>query len=178
MSMQDLAAALQRVEKVLQRRPDMGLHDDAPATARWQSGTRVVSSHANGTQVVTDMPTELGGTGDRVTPGWLLRAGLAVLRHDAHRDDCRGRGHRADYARSPGHAAAPTRVACWAWWTPMALPCAPGRATCSCTSGFLRPGFRAERLRALVKESCRCSPIPAALQNAVPITLRIEVGAE
>jgi hypothetical protein len=33
MSMQDIAAALQRVEAALERRPDMGLHDDAPATA-------------------------------------------------------------------------------------------------------------------------------------------------
>ena len=77
MASQDIAAAMQRVESVLRRRPEVGLHDDAPATARWQSGTRVVSSHANGTQIVTDMPTELGGSGDQVTPGWLLRAGLA-----------------------------------------------------------------------------------------------------
>ncbi len=41
MSMQDIAAALQRVEAALERRPVMGLHDEAPATARWQGGTRV-----------------------------------------------------------------------------------------------------------------------------------------
>ena len=62
MATEDLAAALQRAETVLRRRPDMGLHDDAPATARWDGDTRVVASHANGTQVSTDMPGELGGT--------------------------------------------------------------------------------------------------------------------
>ena len=62
---------------ILQRRSQAGVHDDASATARWTGDLRVVSSHANGTQMVTDMPTELGGTGDRVTPGWLFRAGLA-----------------------------------------------------------------------------------------------------
>ena len=33
--------------------------------------------HADGMEVVTDMPVELGGTGDQVTPGWLFRAGVA-----------------------------------------------------------------------------------------------------
>jgi len=77
MGAQEIAAAMQRVESVLKRRPEVGLHEDAPATARWERGARVVSSHANGAQLVTDMPTELGGGGDQVTPGWLFRAGLA-----------------------------------------------------------------------------------------------------
>jgi hypothetical protein len=77
MSLQHVATALQRVETVFARRPDLALHDDAPAQARWESGTRIVASHANGTQFETDMPAEIGGTGDRVTPGWLFRAGLA-----------------------------------------------------------------------------------------------------
>src|SRR5580658_2633578 len=77
MTAQTIAAALQRVEAVLRRRPEIGLHDDAPAIARWEGGTRIVASHANGTRMSTDMPSELGGSGDQVTPGWLFRAGLA-----------------------------------------------------------------------------------------------------
>ena len=69
-SLQNVAAALQRVDAVLRRRPDAGLHDDAPATARWVIGMRFVAGHANGTQLPTDMPAELGGSGDQVTPGW------------------------------------------------------------------------------------------------------------
>lgn len=78
MATEDIAAALRRARTVLQRRPQAGVHDDAPATARWTGDLRVVSSHANGTQTITDMPTELGGTGNRVTPGWPCRAGLAA----------------------------------------------------------------------------------------------------
>jgi hypothetical protein len=33
MAAQDIAAALQRVEPVLRRRPESGLHGDSPATA-------------------------------------------------------------------------------------------------------------------------------------------------
>ena len=39
MSLHDLAGALERARTVLQRRPDLGLHEDAPATAIWQAGT-------------------------------------------------------------------------------------------------------------------------------------------
>ena len=49
----------------------------APAPARWTGGLQVVSSHLNGVQVVSDMRAEFGGTGSKVTPGWLICAGLA-----------------------------------------------------------------------------------------------------
>ena len=77
MTTQDIAAAVHRAEAVLRRRPETGLHDDTSATATWQGGTRMIASHDNGTQVATDMPSEIGGSGDRITPGWLFRAGLA-----------------------------------------------------------------------------------------------------
>lgn len=79
MNRQDpIALAMDRAVTVLTRRPDMGPHDDATARVSWQGGTRMVSHHANGTTFETDMPGELGGTGDRVTPGWLFRAGIAA----------------------------------------------------------------------------------------------------
>ena len=48
MSAEYVADAMQRVEVVLRRRPDMGVHDDSPATASWRGSTRIVTSHANG----------------------------------------------------------------------------------------------------------------------------------
>lgn len=77
MASHDIAAALERVQAVLTRRPETGLHDDASAMARWQGGLGVEAWHANGTRVQTDMPRELGGGGGHVTPGWFFRAGVA-----------------------------------------------------------------------------------------------------
>ena len=37
------------------------------------------------------------------------------------------------------------------------------------------PGVSDERLRALVEESCRRSPMACALQDAVPVALHIEL---
>jgi uncharacterized OsmC-like protein len=176
MTIRDIAAAAQRAESVLKRRPAAGVHDDSPATARWQTGLRVVACHANGTQMSTDMPTELGGTGDKVTPGWLLRAGLAsclatCIAMDAaaegielaalevlatSRSDLRGLFGMADAAGAPV-GAGPSEVQL--------------RVRISAA------GVSAERLRLLVEESNRCSPVSTAVRDAVPTTLQIEVDA-
>jgi uncharacterized OsmC-like protein len=175
MTTQNLAAALQRVETVLRRRPEMGLHDDAPATARLESGTRVVSSHANGTQMTTDMPAELGGSDDQVTPGWLFRAGLASCAatsiamtaaadgielatlevRASSRSDVRGLLGMADAVGDPVYAG----------------PC-----DMQLEVRIAAPGVSPERLRTLVENGYRCSPIPNAVRNAVPVALRIDVG--
>lgn len=177
MAAKDLAAAMHRVESVLRRRPEAGLHDDAPATARWQSGTRIASSHSNGTQVQTDMPTELGGSGEQVTPGWLFRAGVAsclatcIAMRAAHagielsalevrassRSDLRGVFGMKD---SMGEAV-----------------CA-GPCDVELVVRIKARGLPPEQLRSLVEESHRCSPMPTALRNAVPISLRIDADVE
>jgi uncharacterized OsmC-like protein len=174
MSMERLAAALQRVESILKRRPEAGLHDDAPAVARWEGGARVVSSHPSGATVVTDMPPELGGTGDEVTPGWLWRASLGsclatriVMAAAADgidltsvevltksRSDLRGllgmkAASGADLSSAPLDVQLHVRI------------CAPQIAH--------------ERLQALVAHSHACSPMPAAASQALPIEVSVEV---
>jgi uncharacterized OsmC-like protein len=176
MTTQAISAAITRVKAVLRRRPEAGLHDDAVATARWQGGTRVVSSHANGTQMLTDMPSELGGNGDQVTPGWLFRAGLAscfatsiamraategieLLRLEvlaSSRSDTRGFLGIADASGEPVCAGPLDVQLC-------VHICAQGVAP--------------DRLKTLVEESHECSPVPSAVRNAVPVALRIEVDA-
>lgn len=80
MGLRAVADALARLEKILRRRPEAGLSDDATAFASWSgqgNALRVVCRHPNGREVHTDLPAELGGSGDQVSPGWLYRAGLA-----------------------------------------------------------------------------------------------------
>ena len=77
MAPNEVGIAVKRVMAALERRPEFGIHDNPPAIAKWAAGTKVVSRSIDGTNVVTDMPKELGGGGDQVTPGWLFRAGIA-----------------------------------------------------------------------------------------------------
>jgi len=175
MTSQHIATAMQRVASALERRPDLGLHDDAPATARWENGTRIVASHANGTRMSTDMPGEIGGTGDQVTPGWLFRAGLASCTATriamgaaaagielaslevlaGSRSDTRGMLGMANADGSPIDA------------TPRDV---------QLLVKISAPGAAPARLQALVEECYRCSPISSAVENAVPVALKVEVG--
>jgi len=177
MAAQDIAMALQRAAAVLARRPDLGLNEDSPATARWHGGTRIVSSHANGTELLTDMPTALGGSGDQVSPGWLFRAGfascaatgiaMAAFRQAitlkslevraSSRSDARGlldmndsNGERVSSA--PRDVALQVRISAH--------------------------GVTAERLRALVESCVLHSPMTCTVRDAVPVALHIDVDAD
>jgi uncharacterized OsmC-like protein len=172
----DIAAALQRVEKILLRSPKTGLHVDAPATARWNGGTEVTTTHENGTRLATDLPTQMGGGGTAVTPGWLLRAGLAscVTTRIAmaaavagieltelevvatSQSDARGLLGMADADGQPVPAG------------PRDLQLHVKIAAADSAS--------AERLRSLVEQSHGCSPVSCAVQDATAIELLIEAG--
>jgi uncharacterized OsmC-like protein len=176
MSLHEVATALQRATRVFERRPEMGLHDDSPATARWTRATRIVASHANGTELQTDMPTEFGGTGDRITPGWLFRAGIAscavtsiAMRAAAEgielttleavvtsRSDSRGLIGVRDANGDPVFAG-------------------PGDMKLNVRIGG--HGVSDEQLRELVARGCNCSPIPSAVANATPLDVRVEIAA-
>jgi uncharacterized OsmC-like protein len=176
MTFQAISAGVDRLMSILQRRPDFGLQDDSPATARWESNLRVVSSHENGTEFVTDMPVELGGGGNQVTPGWLMRAGLAsctatrivmaaaaerieltMLEVTAHsKSDVRGLFGMADAKGAPVNA---------------------GPRDVELIVRLSAPGIATERLRALVEESHRCSPVSNALCRLVPVSLHIDIDA-
>ena len=176
MTTREIAAAMQRVQAILQRRPNVGLQSEAPASARWEGGTRIVASHANGAQMATDMPDELGGSGNEVTPGWLFRAGFASCAATciamgaaakgielaslevvaSSRSDLRGFLGMTDADGAPVHA---------------------GPRDVELAVRIRAPGVEPERLRALVKESYRCSPISNAVASAVPVDLRIDIDA-
>lgn len=175
MATQDIAAALQRVKSVLQRRPEAGLHDDAPATARWDGNLRVVASHANGRQVLTDMPGEFGGGGDQVTPGWLLRAGFASCTATCIAMGAAAEGIELDslevLARSRSDSRGLPGVA-----DADAEPVSAGPRDMELTVRISARGVAPQRLRALVEHSYHCSPMARAVQDAVPVALHIETG--
>jgi len=169
-----IASAVERVRAVFARRPEAAMHADEPAIARWEQDLRVVSRHANGTHIATDMPRELGGQGEEVTPGWLLRAALAsclatrIAMEAAERrilitclevvaasdSDARGIFGMTD--------AAGQRVP-------------PGPRALQLRVRVAAPNVAAETLRTMVEESHRCSPVQCAVERSVPVSLEIDV---
>jgi uncharacterized OsmC-like protein len=176
MAAQDIAAAMRRMVSVLRRRPEVGLQDDAPATARWQSGMRVVSGHESGTQILTDMPSELGGRGDQVTPGWLFRASLASCFATRIAMGAAAAGIELAMLEVSASSRSDARGIFGMMEASGERVCA-GPRDVQLIVRISALGVSAERLRSLVEESNRCSPVSAALRDAVPATLRIEVDS-
>jgi uncharacterized OsmC-like protein len=173
--MTDIAAALKRVEQVVLRSPQTGIHADAPATARWTGGTRVTSRSADGAVFATDLPSAVGGEGSAVTPGWLLRAGLAscVTTTIAMAAALEGielaeleivATSRSDVRGLLGMAGTDgARVSAGPFDVRLNVKIAAS------------DGTSAEHLRSLVERSHGSSPVSCAVQSATPIELQIEV---
>jgi uncharacterized OsmC-like protein len=175
MAAADIALALDRAQSVLAKRPSAGLHDDAEGVARWAGGTRIVAAHANGHEVQTDMPAELGGTGDQVSPGWLVRAGVASCAATciamaaaragvalealdvrvSSRSDTRG------VLGMTGEDGAPVPV---------------GPQDLRMSVRIAARGASAAELRALVEEGRRLAPMSSLVEAASPMALSIEIG--
>jgi uncharacterized OsmC-like protein len=175
MSAQYVADALQRVEVVLRRRPDMGVHEDSPATASWRGSTRIVTSHDNGIEVTTDMPNELGGTGDQVTPGWLLRAGLASCTATRIAMAAAAAGIELTKLELRASSRSDTR-GMLGMTEPDGTRISAGPRDVELHVTIAAHGVTAEKLRTLVEESHRCSPVPCAMQEETPVGLQIEVA--
>lgn len=177
MSAHHIAAALQRVENVLLRRPEAGLHGDAPAAARWRGGTRVVTRHDNGTEVATDMPGEFGGTGDQVSPGWLFRAGLASCAATSIAMTAAAQGIELDLLEARVDSKTDSRgMLGMADADGSLVPATP--CDVQLTIRIAARGVAPERLRALVESGYGRSPVPCAVRAAVPLALSIEVASE
>jgi uncharacterized OsmC-like protein len=174
MAAQNIAQALQRVETVLRRRPEGGLHDDAPAVARWEGCTRMVVSHPTGQQVLTDMPAEMGGSGDQVSPGWLFRAGLASCTATRIAMAAAAQGIELLTLELRASSRSDTRgLLGLADVNGQAISAAPQDVQLHVR--IAARGVTPQRLRALVEDSYRCSPVPCAVHDAVPVALVIEV---
>jgi uncharacterized OsmC-like protein len=174
MTAETISKMVQRVRNVLSRHPDAGIHADEPAIARWGQGLRVICTHANGTQIATDLPVEIGGTGDQVTPGWLMRAGLAscVATRIAVGAAAEGIGlTRLEVSATSTSDARGLFGMTTALGEP--ITAAPRELRLEVRIGA--PGVPRERLHAIIDESYHCSPVSAALVSAVPVALHIEI---
>jgi uncharacterized OsmC-like protein len=73
-----IRAAMERASGYLLEHPEEAQYTDSLATARLESGLRVVVAGPNGEELVTDMPAGIGGAASAASPGWYLRAAVAA----------------------------------------------------------------------------------------------------
>jgi uncharacterized OsmC-like protein len=174
MSMEQVAASMERGVSALRRKPHAGLHEDTPATVRWAGGLRTVARTASGVEIATDMPAAIGGEDTGPTPGWLLRAALAscaVTRiameaaslgialhtleaHATSRSDLRG---LLGMVEADGHR----------------VPAGPLVMELHVRIGA--HDVDAARLHTLVESTPGCSPVTAAMEGPLAVGLHVEV---
>ncbi len=123
------------------------------------------------------MPGELGGTGDQVTPGWLFRAGLASCAATSIAMTAAAEGIELTTLEVRASSRSDTR-GLLGMTDADGAPVYAGPSDVRMHVRIFAPDAPPERLRALVEKACRCSPIPAAVVNAVPLDLRVDVAAE
>lgn len=122
---------------------------------------------------MTDMPAQMGGNGESVTPGWPLRAGLAacvgtliVFKSAAEGIELESLeltvGGRSDLR---GLFAMPDEQG-------VTVSAAPVEVTLEVR--ITAPGVPRDRLLALVEQANLCSPVASALRQALPIKLCVE----
>ncbi|WP_184722807.1 OsmC family protein [Caulobacter sp.] len=174
MARETLADALARAAAVLQKRPGAGLHDDAPGLARWRGGVGVETAHPNGAQVLTDMPRELGGTGEQVTPGWMVRAGLAACTATTIAMIAAQDGLVLESLEVRADSRTDSRGLLGLAEVDGALVY-PGPLDLAITVRITAPDIPPERLRALVETAQRRAPMSAALRDAQALPVRIVV---
>jgi uncharacterized OsmC-like protein len=174
-TMQEIAAAMERAAAVFRRRPDTGLHDDVPAAARWDGGLRVVASHPDGTQIPSDMPVSLGGSGEHVTPGWLFRAGLASCSATCIAMVAATEGIELDGLEVHAHSKSDARTLVGLTQSD-GSPVYAGPSDMRLSVRISAPGVAPERLRALAEEGLRRSTIFNVLPNVTPATIDIDAG--
>lgn len=175
MASEELAAALERMQSVLVRRPAAAVREDRPAIARWQEGARVATGDADGDRIVTDLPPELGGGGrGDPTPGWLLRAGLAAcaatriamaaatarVQLASLEIEARSRSDARGLLGIPDGDGQPVQAA------PLEIVLAVRIAA---------HGAAAEAVRQLADDACRGSPVFEAVATKVPVNLQVIV---
>lgn len=72
-----IRTAMEGAGAYLREHPEEAAYTDSLATARLESGLRVRVAGPNGEELVTDMPSAVGGAGSAASPGWFLRAAVA-----------------------------------------------------------------------------------------------------
>jgi len=176
MSLARTASALQRLRAVLQRRPAAGLADDSTATARWDGGLKMRVEREDGVSVHTDMAPELGGDGQGVTPGWLVRAGLAscgatsILLAAAERGIAPTRLEVVARSRSDARGLVGLLEA-------DGQPVESAPLMMHLAVRIAAPGVEAERLQALVDDALRQSPVPRTILGNPPLAWDLAIDA-
>jgi uncharacterized OsmC-like protein len=123
-------------------------------------------------QVITAMPAELGGEGNQVTPGWLLRAGLASCLATRIAMEAAADGMHLKRLEVTAKSTSDVRGLLGIPGDE-GQPVTPAPLHVRLDVSIAAANVSADRIQAMVEGSFRCSPVSAALEQQVAVELRV-----
>jgi uncharacterized OsmC-like protein len=175
MATRDVAAALARAEDVFRRRPSAAHGADAPAASAWAGGLRVLTRHDDGLQVATDLPVEFGGQGQGVSPGWLMRAGLAACTATSIAMIAAREGVELRVLDVRAESSSDNRGVLGMCGDDGA-PAPPQPLDLTIKVRIAASGVAADRLREIVERARRCSQLLVLVELGGPIAVAVDVA--
>lgn len=175
MFLQHVAEAMNRARSVFERRPQAALSANSVATASWTAGLCTEVRDPYGRVFHTDMPEELGGTNQSVTPGWFFRAGLASCATTSILMVAADSGIELDKLEVAVHSMSDARGM-------LSQPgekgeiIHPGPLEMTLHVSISSPDADAATLRELVAKAVASSPIPGAVRVATPLAVKVDVA--
>lgn len=177
MSSETILAAQQRLARLVRQQPAIAQIQDIPAAVLWEGAGKTRTLHPDGNAVYTDLPWELGGDGERVSPGWLPRTALAsgavtrIAMLAAEREMQPERLEAevtsdTDLHGLPGLAREDGQRAM------------TGPLEIQLRGRISAPGTSGAEVHDLVEQGIRLSPMVGALAEAVPVRLEINNGTD
>ena len=126
--------------------------------------------------VVTDMPKELGGSGDQVTPGWLFRAGIASCAATSIAIAAASEGVKLTRLEVNVGSRSDAR-GLLGMSEPQGEPVYAGLFDVELQVNIAADQADSTALESLVTRCLSHSPVPCTLTTATPFALRVHVAS-
>ncbi len=159
---------LLRARDAMQRKPSAALNEDSTAVAVWSGDLSTQVLHPSVSQLSTDMPSALGGTGGP-TPGWYFRAGVASCMVTSIAMEAALQGIPLTRLEVEAHSESDAR----GMLGTQGVPAGPLRFWLKVRIDS--PGASDAQLRALVALADSRSPMTEGLRRGLPVALELEL---
>lgn len=171
MSCDQIRDSIEGARRYLSEHPDQGRSPDRPAVAVLEEGLRCRVEGPDGIAIVTDMPAAVGGAGAAPTPGWVSRAALATCDATVIAMRAAELGIELEWLEVTAESESDSRGLLG---VDDSVPPGPLRSTVRVR--IAAPGVPEERLRGLVAQATRHSPVGDLVRRAVVQEVEVEAA--
>ncbi|MFQ5523867.1 MAG: OsmC family protein [Acidimicrobiia bacterium] len=171
MTVTQIRESISRAIEYLSTHPEKSRGSDGSVSAVVVEGLKVQVRGSRGESLVSDMPPSVGGAGTAPTPGWLMRAAIASCDTTVIAMRAAQEGVELSDLEVVVDSESDDRGLLG-----MDESVPPGPLGVRIRIRIAAGGVPQERLREIVDWALQHSPVPDAVQRAVPVAFEIETS--